>query len=711
MTDSPLHRILRPRSVVVAGASSNLRKMGTIQALNLLGAGFEGEVVFVHPRERQILGRPAYPSPADLPTVPEVALLVTPTSVTPELLDGLGARGVRSAVVTTAGFSEVGGEGEARARDLRAAARRHGIRYVGPNCIGVMNTHHHLNMTVAPTMTAPGPLALVSQSGTFVAQTQFWLRERGVRLSKAISVGNAYDIDLADCLAYLAADPETAAIALYVEGLRDGARFLEVARRVTRTKPIVALYIGGTEAGARAGRSHTAALAGPDRLYQGLFEQAGVLRASTIEELFSWGWGLAAMPRPRGRRVAILTHSGGPAACMADECERQGLGVPTFSAELQDAIRPDVPPTGAIANPIDLTFTLETEGFARRLPELLFASDEIDAVLIHGLMDTGFVKGLLAVMARFFPVDGDAVMRSLRLDTSVLVELPQATGKPLVGSTFVWDDDAARGLKDAGVPLVPCPQAAARIMGALARADDVTRRPEWAPSPVGTEPVAALELDALSPGADVVLDEAGSKRVLARYGAPVPQEHLCASFDEAVVAAEALGWPVVLKGLPAGVAHKTEAGLVHLALTGHAALSAAWEAVERAAPGCPRLVAPMLRGARELAVGMTRFEGFGPVIMLGQGGILTEALGDATFRVAPLSRWEAEGALDSLRSRAIYGAVRGLPAVDRGALADLLLAVARLALDHPEVAEVDVNPVIIVGDQPLVADAMIRVRR
>ncbi len=704
----PLHTILHPRSVVVAGASPDPRKMGSVQAMNVLANGFRGEVSFLHPTERQLLGRPAYATPADLPAVPDLALLVTPARVTPGLLDGLGQRGVRHAIVTTGGFSEVGGDGHALAEALVAAARRHGLRFVGPNCIGVLNTHHPVNVTVMPTLSAPGPLGLVSQSGTFVAQLPLLLADRGVRLGKAISVGNSYDIDLVDALEYLAADPKTTAIALYIEGLARGRRFVEVAREVTRRKPIVALYIGGTEAGARAGLSHTASLGGPDEVYDGLFRQAGIVRASTVEELYMWGWALATQPLPRGRRAAILTHSGGPAASMADECERQGLTVPEFTPALQQQIRPFVLPTAAVANPVDLTFTLDTAAFAESLPRVLFHAAETDAILVHGMMDTGFMGALAPLLARYVPVSPKEVAGALRLNMQPLLALPGETGKPLVASTFAWDDEAARSMRAAGVPLLPCPQAAVRTLAALVRAADVTRRPIAEFPPLG-DPLPIPEWADWTPAEGPrALDEHASKAALARYGVPVPAEERCLTLPAARAAALRLGYPVVLKGLAPGVAHKSEAGLVHLDLRTETALDAAWNAVEARAPACPRLIAPMLSGDREFVVGLVRVAGFGPCVMLGLGGIYTEALRDVTFRLAPLARADAAGMWADLRARALFGPVRGQAAVDLDALGAVLLAVSRLALEHPEVAEIDINPLRIVSGRPWALDGFVR---
>jgi acetyltransferase len=711
MNEHPLHSIFHPRSIVIAGAGRKLTGMGRIQALNVLRNGFAGEVVFLHPTERELLGRPAYTHPRDLPFVPDLALLITPVAVTPDVLDALGERGVRRAIVTTGGFSELGAEGRSHEARLLEVAARHGIRFVGPNCIGVLNTHHGLNTTILPTLVPPGPLSLLSQSGTFLAQTPLLLRDLGIRLGKAVSVGNSANLDLVDCLEYVARDPETRAICVYIEGIRRGRAFVELAREVTREKPVVALYSGGTRAGARAGLSHTASLGGPDRLYDGALEQAGVLRAKSVMQLFQWGWTLATQPIPRGTRFAVLTNSGGPASCMADELEREGLELPPFDAAVQARLRPHVTATASLANPIDLTFSVDTAALSEKLPEILFGLDEIDGVLVHGIADTGYVRELLALAPDLLPAPPEAILQALRFDLRRLFELPRQTGKPLVASTFVWDDHAAEQFRKNDVPLFNCPSAAVRAMAKLVCAARVRRRPPFVPAD-GPAPGRLPVLDAIPAGAGrVVLDEHASKTLLRAWGALVPDERVVDDLAAARAALRELGGRVVLKGLPAGVAHKSDVGLVHLDLRDECALTAAWEAIEAVAPGCPRLVAPLLRGERELAVGMTRFPGFGPCVMLGAGGRFAEATRDVTFRLAPVSRHEAETMLDSLRYAPVCRAVRGLPALDRGALARTIVAVSRLAVAHPEVAEVDVNPLIVVGAEPVVADALVVVAR
>jgi len=310
MKDNPVHALMNPASIAIVGASNNFSTMGTLQCMNLITCGFPGEVLPVHPKDTIVLGKQAYRSISDLPYAPDLGVLVVPTRLVPEMFEAFGALGTRSVVIVTAGFRETGEEGRKLEMTLLETARKYSMRFLGPNCLGIVNTHLPLNITVGPIKDFKGKLGLASQSGTYIAQVVSYLHRNGIAMSKAISVGNEVDIDLTDCLEYLGQDETTKAIGLYIEGIKDASRFLKVARSVSKMKPIVAQYVGGTEAGARSGSSHTGSMAGPLHLYEALFEQAGIISVDTIEEVYKIGWALATQPPLKGRRIAVLTNSG-----------------------------------------------------------------------------------------------------------------------------------------------------------------------------------------------------------------------------------------------------------------------------------------------------------------------------------------------------------------------------------------------------------------
>jgi acetyltransferase len=467
-SETPLAKIMAPDSIAIVGASNTTNKMGTIQYLNLLHSGFPGEVFLVHPREEKIFGKKVYPSIANLPYAPDLALLVVPPLLTPSLLEEFGKLGTRHAIVISGGYKETGREGEEIQEQLASVARRYGICFVGPNCVGVINAQLPLNATVTPMQAPAGHLSIISQSGTYVAQTLSGLRRQGIRISKAISVGNEANIDIVDCLEYLEQDEETRAIGIYIECIRRPRLFLEVARRMSPHKPIVAQYVGGTSAGARAASTHTGAVAGQDLLYDGLFEQAGAIRAKSIEEIYLFAHTLAVHPPLLGPRIAILTNSGGPATAMANVCEEKGLQVPEFSTALQKKLRSYLPDYGAFRNPVDLTFSIDMAPITSVLPKLLLESGEIDGLLIHGIIETGWGKLVYPLIRRFKNISLHEYLDTLRVNLNELLEMPLKYNKPLCTSSFFGPEDhAVRAFHKRGIPTFDFPEKAAAAMGAL----------------------------------------------------------------------------------------------------------------------------------------------------------------------------------------------------------------------------------------------------
>jgi acetyltransferase len=474
---NPLHAIFNARSVAFVGASNKPTTMGTIQMLNTLRGNFKGPVIPVHPKLDRVLGEKAYPTLRALPEPVDLAVLVVPTDAVLPVVEDAAARGIRHLVITSAGFREGGEEGRQREERLRELSRRHGIRFVGPNCIGVLNTASGLNTTFFPYLHTPGPLGLASQSGTYVTQVLDLLSRWGIGLSKAISVGNSVSIDLADCLDFFADDPDTRAVALYVEGIPDGRKFLSAARRCTARKPVVALYVGGTEGGARSGRSHTGAMGGPDEIYNGLFAQAGIQRVSTVADLYTFGWALATQAVPRGNRMVILTHSGGPATSMADAVYRHKMTLSRFSPDLEARIREMLPATASASNPIDLTFSLDIKLLQEKLPPLLLGQDNVDGLLMHGLQGSTFFSDISRIAGDLFSLPLDQMSEFARLAVEPLCRMPEQFQKPIVMSCF-YDrrDNVVRTLQDSLIPVFDTPERAVAAMGALVRYGEYRRR-------------------------------------------------------------------------------------------------------------------------------------------------------------------------------------------------------------------------------------------
>ncbi len=711
MTTNPLHKLMNPKSIATVGAGNNPLKMGAIQALSIVKDGYSGKFYPIHPTEKEVFGFKAYPSALDLPEAPDLVMFVLPAPLVVKILDDFGKIGTRRAIVITAGFRETGAGGEELEQQLIEVAHRHDIRFLGPNCMGIVNSALPLNVTVAPLSGPPGLLGMASQSGTYITQTLPYLQRRGIRFSKAISIGNEADINIVDALEYLGEDEQTKAIALYIEGLKDGSRFLEVARRITPHKPVVAQYVGGSAAGARAGSSHTGAMAGPDHLYDGLFRQAGIIRVNSVEDLYYHGWTLATQPPLRGRRIAVITNSGGPGTAMAHTCNEGGLEVPSFSATLQEEIRRHIPEHGAAGNPIDLTFHMDTEVISTILPELIMKSGEVDGIVLHGLMGGGFLKVIFPHFTEIFRgISAEEFAGQFERDLSAAVAIPGRYNLPMVLSSFFGrDDNYTSTFQDHDIPVFDGPEKAARAMLVLHRYALIKARElhRGGPLPEPSVAAAALISAARKKGLSA-LDEYNSKQVLAAYGIPVSADSLVHSEAEALSAAVATGYPVVLKGCSSAFSHKTGHGLIHLGLQSAEAVRRAYLAIIAAAgQEIDVLVSKMVKGEREMMAGMVRHPGFGPCVMFGLGGILAEVLDDKTFRLAPLSEGDSREMLEEIRAADLLGPYRGLPAADKASLGAILRAIGNLALLHPEIKEIDLNPIMISGSDPIVVDALI----
>jgi acetyl-CoA synthetase (ADP-forming) len=467
---SPLYPIANAKSIALFGASNNVTSMGTGLLGSVVDLGFEGEIYPIHPTEDQVQNHKAYRSVLDLPKVPDLALIVLPTRIVSEAMDACGRKGIKHAIVISGGFKEVGGEGVNLEKDLVAVANKYGMRFLGPNCIGVANPHHKLNTTFMVYECAPGFIGMASQSGSFVTQMFNYLSRHGLGFSTAFSVGNEANIDIVDCMEYLGACPNTRVIGLYIEGITRGRAFVDAARSIVPKKPIVALYLGGTETGSRAGFSHTGAMAGPDRLYEGMFRQGGVIRAQSMMEMFDICWMLGSFPGPVGRRVVIQTHSGGPGVEAADACGRVGLELPPLSPETIERLSPLIPQTGSVNNPVDFTFIKNFADYYSEIPKILLEDKNADIVLFYLSMPMRTLERMIRQLG--FPPDRITEQAAKMFDAQCesLLRLRKTQDKPFVGYTFQsLTDHLERRLIEGGIPIFQGPQRAARAIEAAYR--------------------------------------------------------------------------------------------------------------------------------------------------------------------------------------------------------------------------------------------------
>ena len=463
-----LYPIVNPKSVAFFGASNRFTAMGTNQLNALLDLGFEGRIYPVHPKEDFVLGLKAYKKVQDLPEIPDLAVMVLPTHLVTGVVEECGQKGIKHAVVVSGGFKEVGGEGDALEKKLLAVADQYGIRFLGPNCLGVANPHHKFNVTFLPFEGRPGFIGFASQSGSFITQMFGYLSRYDIGFSTGISVGNEADVDIVDCMEYLAACPHTKVIGLYIETIRRGRAFIDMARSIVPHKPIVAYYVGGSEAGQQASFSHTAALAGPDELYDGVLRQSGIIRAQSIPELFDFCWVLGACPRPAGNRVIIQTHSGGPGAAAADACSRAGVVLAKLTPQTREKLSPLVPATGSMNNPVDLTFSKNPLDYFSVIPDILMEENNSDGLLAYFLAPGQSIRRTMQGMG--IPPDQIPQLTEKLFDDQgkSLAGLMAKHQKPLIGYTFQSHEELSiQKLRHHGIPVFPSPDRAARAMAAL----------------------------------------------------------------------------------------------------------------------------------------------------------------------------------------------------------------------------------------------------
>ncbi len=691
--------VLNPASVAIIGASRRPGSVGAAVLENLVGSGFKGALHVVHPDADQVHGIPAQRSIADVPGPVDLAVIAVPGGVVAQVARECGAAGVRALVVLSAGFAEVGGEGSARQAELVDACRTFGMRLVGPNCLGVIDTGAGLDATFGPQVPEPGRIAFASQSGAFGILAIAEAAQRGLGLSSFASMGNKADLSGNDFLRYWEQDPHTDVILLYLESFGNPRRFGRIARDVAARKPIVAVKSGRSAAGARAASSHTGALlAASDVTVDALFAHAGVIRTDTVGEQLDVAALLASQPLPRGSRVAIVTNAGGPGIACADACADAGLRVEPLSAAVQRDLRSALSAQAATGNPVDVIASASAEDF-RRTIERLADTDEVDAII-----------------AIFIP---PLITRARDVATAISDAAPFAAehGTPLL-AIFMAATDAERTALGAGgsVPVYGTPEEAARALGHAARYAAWRRRDADPPpylTAIDADAVGALLAGALARGGGW-LEPEEVEAALAAYGIPLVESRQVATPAEAGRAAAELGGPVAVKGVAAGLVHKSDAGGVVLGVVGKAAAARAARriaAAVRAAGHEPEgfLVQRMAPDGAELLVGIVGDPDFGPVIACGAGGRNVELLGDVAVRLAPLGRRDASELLHSLRTFPLLDGYRGLPRADVAAVEDVLLRVSALAAAHPEIAELDCNPLQAGPGGAVVLDARIRI--
>ena len=694
-----LRKLFNPKSVAIVGASTHEGKIGHILVKNLLTYDYPGKIFPINPKASEILGLKAYSSLKNIPERVDLAIIaVKPVDVL-ESIKICGEKNIEAAIVISAGFKETGAKGAKLEQELKKLAKENEVRILGPNCLGLIDTHSKLNASFATGMPEQGEIGFFSQSGAMCVAILDWALGERIGFSKFVSLGNKTDISEIDMLIALGEDKNTKVILGYLEGVENGPAFIQVAQEVSKKKPIVIIKAGVTSAGAKAVSSHTGALAGSESAYQAAFKQSGVIRAKTINELFNYALAFVKQPLPKGPRVAILTNSGGPGIVAADACDQSTLQLVRLDSETAQKLRSFLPSMASFVNPIDIIGDAHFDRYDQALKVLLEASN-VDAVIVI-LTPTATIE--------------------IKETAKVVVKHAQKTNKPILCS-FMGKMEIGKGvryLKKHGIPNYLCPEHAVMVL------EKMWQRQHWLYQPLSTYFQIPADrarvrylLEMAKREGRFHLTETEAREVLKAYGFSLPQTQLARTKEDAVEAAKNIGFPVVLKIVSPDISHKTDVGGVILKLgTPQAVKEAFTEIMLRVKEKCPKAaiygvsVQEMIQGAKETIIGFTRDPQFGPLLMFGLGGIYVEILKDVSFRIAPIGKREALEMIREIKTYPLLRGIRGEPPADVSALAEGILALNQMALDFPEIVEAEINPFLVKTKGCIAVDARLTIKK
>jgi acetyltransferase len=690
-----LESLLYPNSIAVIGASTTPGKVGYAVMSGLVDSGFEGRVVPINPKADEVLGVKSFKSLDDYSEEIDLSVIAVPTPAVKNAVADSIRRGAKAIVVITAGFKEVGPEGAALEAEIAQMCRHRGVRLMGPNVLGLINTQHKMNASFASQMPEPGGISIISQSGALCTAILDWAAGRHLGLGKLISIGNKADLNETDFLHVLAKDENTKVIAGYLESIESGEAFISAAEETSSIKPVVMLKVGTTQAGAKAASSHTGSLAGGDIAYGAAFRRAGVIRADNFEELFDYATALYMQPLPEGERVAIITNAGGPGIMAADACEKRGLQVSRLSERTMDELRKSLPAAASAINPIDVLGDADPERYSAAI-RVAQADDGIDATIV-----------ILTPQAMTKP-----------LETAEAVARCASEGHKPVLAAFMGGADVTPGrefLTKCSLPDYPSPERAAKTLRAMCDYAAWRRRP---PRVVTRFPVNRRRVERIisrhNRAGVARIGEVKAKEILGLFDFNIPEGRLIIGAEKAVEYAERIGFPVAMKIVSPDIVHKSDVGGVKINLYSARAVRDAFDLmmlrVQRSYPEAHIegvYVEKMCPPGREIILGMTRDRLFGPMLMFGLGGIFVEVMKDITFHLAPITHDEATQMLKETRSYALLEGARGQARVDLDVIAAGLQRISQLGTDFPQIQELDINPYIVgpVGTDAFVADA------
>ncbi|MFP4082693.1 MAG: acetate--CoA ligase alpha subunit [Candidatus Aminicenantes bacterium] len=684
-----LNSIFHPRSMAIIGASRKPGSVGHSLLSNVIDSRYQGIVYPVNPKAKGILGIKCYPRLRDIPDPVDLAVIVVPARIVPQVLEECGQKRVKGALIISAGFKEIGGEGVELENKVKSIIDEHHISLVGPNCLGVVNTapESSLNATFGTQMPKQGNIAFISQSGALCVAVLDYAKEANIGFSKFISMGNKAGLNENDLLLYLKDDPKTDVILMYLEDLVNGREFMSIARDITshptHPKPIIALKAGRSVVGAKAASSHTGSLAGSDKVYDAIFDQCGVRRGETLEETFDYVTAFSSQPLPQGKNVAIITNSGGPGILATDSCVGYGLNITSFSKKTRGILKKNLPPTASVNNPVDLIAEAQSKQYELSLREILKDKHVHSAIVI--LTPTAFTQ---------VEKIAESIVKTIR-----------PFKKPVV-CCFLGIYDVSRGiriLEENGIPTYRFPESAARVLAEMSHFRWWIKRPQTGIKKFRVKRVKAESIinSAKKEKRDFLLEHEAYE-VLNAYHFPVIQFYLAENETQAVRAAQKIGFPVVLKVASPDVLHKFDWGGVKLGLKNTSEVRKAYREIcqnirsrKASAEIVGMMVEKMAPSGREVILGMNKDPQFGPILMFGMGGIYVEALEDVTFRLAPIRELTAKMMIKRTKTHKILEGFRGGPSYDIESVSTCLKRLSQLVMDFEDINELDINPLMV----------------
>ena len=678
-----LEAFFNPKSVAVIGASREPRKVGHRILRNILDYGFKGEIYPVNPNAEEVLGCRCYKSILDIPSEVDLSIIAVPAKIVPSVAEQCGVKGVKGIVVISAGFSETGREGARLEKELLGICRKYGMRMQGPNCLGIINTASRLNASFAATNPPRGKIAFVSQSGALGSAILNWAIQNHIGFSSFISLGNETDLNAADFLEALGEDEETKVIGLYIEGVKNGRRFIEVSEKLTRKKPVIALKAGTTDVGMRAVSSHTGALAGSDAAFSAAFKKAGILRADTLEELFNLVLSFEKQPLPKGKRVLIVTNGGGPGVLAADACEKKGLDLPSLEHSIRERLRRKLPPHASVNNPVDI---------------LGDADEERYRIALDAGLKSSRVDGIIVILT-------PQAMTPIEKIAQVLAEIKETSKKPII-ATFMGipnDSPAIKTIREKGIPNYEYPETAAYVLSRMYEYLIISSRREKLEKAIKIKHSKIMEIIRRARSEDRLnLTVMEAFQIGRAAGIPIPQAKIAKSREEVGEISDSIGYPVALKIVSPEILHKTDVGGVILNIQSRKDAERGYDEILRKARRfMPQaritgvLVQKMVPQGKEVIVGAVRDAQFGPLIMFGLGGIYVNFLQDVSYRLCPLSRREAEEMIQETRAYILLRGVRGESPSDINSIVEIILKVSQIMNQFEEIREMEINPLFV----------------